>query len=292
MDIDAITSYTCNLNCDHCSISKFLDNRKVNYDNIILPYSTECFRIGGGEPLLNNLDGLKRFICKYPKVEFRITTNLIYPLTEQRLYILRKIQHPMTSFDIGGIRFKNVKDISLWYHNAKRLIREKPHSAGVFVCIHKKFDENKTERLVKLFAKMGFADCVFIPVINYGNAAKNDLAPNKEKVIKVLDILLSIKDKYKINHETFMLLKYKSYSGCYYDPVKPLSLMRRIVCLAADKKGRFNIKRCLFENNNVCTRFGCALECATCENYMDCGGRCLYSKCYYNKDIMERIKKL
>ena len=292
MDIDAITSYTCNLNCDHCSVKDFLDSRKVDYDKIKLPNNIRSFRIGGGEPLINNLDGLYRFICRYPYIDFKITTNLIYPLTEQRMRILKKIKHPMTSFDIGGIRFKNVRNLSLWYHNAKKLIQEKGNHVGIFVCIHNKFDESKVEPLVKLFDKIRFADCVFIPVINYGNAKRNRLVPSKEKVDNVLKTVLSIKDKYRIRQETIKLLEYKNYSGCYYDPIKPFSPDNRVSCLCIDKETKNPIyKRCLFDIENNCTGFGCALECVTCEKYIDmkCAGHCTYSKCYYKEEIMDKV---
>lgn len=177
---------TCNLKCLHCyndpvsyqlnfsKAKKFLrDIEKYTHDN--------HFVLHGGEPLLAPSDKVINLIKSFPKVNWRITTNLCMELTDKRLDILEMMSEVRTSFDIG-IRFGNIHNLLLWRSNVKKL-RKLGINVYLNVCLSQNLIHKNPLQLLRMLASLDISTLSFERITTSGAAAKNNyLIPSYEEI--------------------------------------------------------------------------------------------------------------
>ena len=265
-DIQVGTS--CNLNCKHCLMVDNLDCSPINYTKInktLSNYSKiEEIHLSGGEPLLGDLDKLEEFIDNYPDTQFSMTTNLVYNLTDQRIRIIKKMNRISTSFDIN-IRFNDVRELNLWYHNLKK-IKQFRSDIFVFVCLtNNLISKIKPSRITNFFGNKLKTNFTTIPLMRYGSNIKNNLALilDKKEVIKWIQQLLILNNPYDL---TKNLIKDKNFSNCQYGD--------SMICI----NNNGDIINCIINPN---CKNNLDIKCTNCKYFINCGGSCPYIDCYY-----------
>lgn len=272
---ELMISEVCNLQCKHCGMSYNINNaNNVDYEAIkqtLLDESKkttiEEIYLWGGEPLLGDLDQILEIMNMFPNAEFKVTTNLCYKLTDKRKEILKRCSLLSTSFD-NKIRFKNVKMLSLWYHNCKELLKEKKMLCSCTISKETiKIDPNK---FINLFEKIGFTQYLFSPMVLAGEICSNtNLIPSFDEYNKFMMEVVKHKSPHNKN---LLLYKIHSTTSC-------VGLDRFIV----SAKGK--VRECFVEGNCV----HADPNCFGCENYKICGGKSpCYQKCLFSKEVYEQ----
>ena len=198
---EVIVTNKCSLHCKHCG-GPYIFPKFENTGNIVDAIErlsalsnddTICF--AANESLVNPTSArrVKTIIDRFPYKKFVMYTNLVYILTDTKLDILKKCD-TVVSFDLKT-RFSNVRELFLWYHNAKKLL--KTTDAGIGICITKYFKKDKIEKSFKLFDKMGSTpdDSADIPAKCYDLL----LTKSKSEQEQIYRIILEL-DKYKDIH--------------------------------------------------------------------------------------------
>lgn len=274
---ELMISEVCNLQCKHCGMSYSINNaNNVDYEAIkqtLLDESKkttiEEIYLWGGEPLLGDLDQILEIMNMFPNAKFKVTTNLCYELTPKRKEILKRCNLLSTSFDVK-IRFKNVKMLSLWYHNCKELLKDKKILLSCTVSSETtKIDPNK---FINLFEKMGFTQYLFSPMVSAGEMCSNsNLVPTFDEYNKFMMEVVKHKSPHNKN---LLLYKINCTLAC-------VGLDRLMVNAKGKVRGCFVEGNCVHADPN----------CFGCENYKICGGKspchpyCLFSKEVYEQAI-------
>ena len=282
---DIMSSTVCNLKCKHCGMDNSLHKNSSNYEKIKESLLKEnekdpikTIYLWGGEPLLGDLDKILDIMDTFPNAHFKMTSNLCMPLTEKRLEIIKRCGSTFTSFD-PKIRFGSVKNLSLWYHNCKKVLSIRDMT--VICTVTKHVVENTAQRYVDFFNKIGFTKYQFSPIVLAGHALKDTgLEPKRDDYEKFMYDLVSIEDEKNKDVEVFY--NHLMYCCMYRHGTKPM-----------DAEG--NVLDCYIRGHvdDLNTNF----ECLKCDNYNDCGGRspcnphCMFDRKVYNKAI-ETYKKL
>lgn len=277
-----ITSYDiqistrCTLHCKHCCMNPHLNQKTTNFKKIqeILnedPRIKEV-HLSGGEPLCANTRDLYWFVKRNVKkgLSFSATTNLVYELTPYRINTLKMISTLHTSFD-PKIRFDNVKQLFLWYHNLKK-IREFHPDIDVFVCLTRKLIKIEPKRISKFFNKLNI-DYTIIPLMCYGSALYNSMVPQRLEAEKWLYRLISLDDRH---NKTAKLIENRNFTNCQYGAT--------MQCI--DFKG--DKVQCIVDHN--CNYKGkIQKRCSECSNLFMCGGTCTHIGCYFFEDLYKKI---
>ena len=278
---EVIVTNKCSLHCKHCG-GPYIFSKFENTGNIVDAIErlstlsnddTICF--AANESLVNPTSArrVKTIIDRFPYKKFVMYTNLVYILTDTKLDILKKCD-TVVSFDLKT-RFSNVRELFLWYHNAKKLL--KTTDAGIGICITKYFKKDKIEKSFKLFDRMGFKTINFMQV-NALNENIRDMQLNKHDMHEFIRELIRIhkERKYKIKDLTLGQIYHRKFSVCYSKENIPSVL----------PDGRI-INGCYIYPGDKC--YGYA-QCLMCEDYDICGGRCILTPCYFDKDLYEEVK--
>ncbi len=192
------TTETCNLNCSHCFtsgkngakvyfnpektlgfIEKFFEKRGSDNCRILLH---------GGEPLLAPTKDINQVIDaiskKYPKVELGIQTNLVFPLSNNKLEILDRFLDIGTSWD-HNIRFNNFQQMILWEKNVKKLI-EIGKQVSVMISLNSDLIEDfEPIDIIQYMIDVGVQHVLFERITSNGNAVGNfDVIPDNKKLDK------------------------------------------------------------------------------------------------------------
>ena len=272
---EIVVSNNCNLRCKHCGMS---DNskEKINYDLLKRTLINESHKnpikeiyLWGGEPLLGDLDKILDIMDTFQKTKFKITTNLCYKLTDKRKEILKRCNLVSTSFDLK-IRFQNIKELSLWYHNCKEILK---YNKVLCICTLSTYTTSiEPKRLVKLFNEIGFTQYIFSPMILSGSLDRNkDLIPSYDEYNNFMMKVAKISDK---RNKSILIYKIHRLLGC-------ISKYNRVIT----NKGE--IINCHIKND-------CEIidsDCYLCDNFKICGGKapcikeCLFSKNVYDEAI-------
>lgn len=276
---DIQVSTRCSLDCKHCCMKSHLNNRKTEFDKIQRvinedPSITEI-HLSGGEPLCTNTSNLLSFLTRnYKYKTFSMTTNLIYKLDYRRELILKKIDHLHTSFD-PKIRFASVKQLSLWYHNLKKvrkILDLYNRNIDVFVCLTRELIKIDPKRIVRFFNKLNI-DYTIIPLMCYGSALYNSMVPQRLEAEKWLYRLISLDDRH---NKTAKLIKNRNFTNCQYGAT--------MQCI--DFKG--DKVQCIVDHN--CNYKGkIQKRCSECSNLFMCGGTCTHIGCYFFEDLYKKI---
>lgn len=267
---DIQVSTECNLNCKHCLMKDNLNHKKINYEKIYDQLSNYSFieeiHLSGGEPLIRNLQELKRFIDCFPNTKFSMTTNLIYTLTTQRIEIINSMDRVCTSFDPGNIRFENIGHLNRWYHNLKKIKLFKPDIV-VFICLTDYLISNVLpEKLIHFFDKLK-VNFITIPLMNIGNVKKNNyLLPDREKLVEWVKKSLSLESEF---NKTSNLIDNRNFSNCQY------GLIMECINYNGDFVNCISDPDC---QNNLDNK------CNICNKLYRCGGSCPHIDCYYMGD--------
>lgn len=279
--LDIKSSSTCQLKCKHCVMGKSLSGKKTDWDKIrkLLkdnPQITEI-HLGGGEPLVteDNAKDIYSIMKEFPSIFFKITTNLCYEMTPYREKVMMSVGSLQTSFDIG-VRFGNIHNLLLWKRNAE-YITKKRTDVDVFCCITNRLAVDRIPKLIHMFSKIGFCGYKFIPICNAGSARDNDTMPTKQHILDIIKRAVECDSSY--SNQTIDLINDNMFMNCHYGRE----------CTPIDSDG--NIKNCgiIEKENDHCDNDA---NCYMCENFNDCGGRCVLIPCYYDKELWTEIKKL
>lgn len=215
------TTETCNLNCDHCFTSgskgkKIYFNSIKTFSFIDKLFSSKEFRskrllFHGGEPMLAPMKDITGFydlvLSKYPETEFTIQTNLVYPLTEEKLDVLNLFQDIGTSWDLD-MRFANPRQILLWEDNVRELIRRK-HNVSVMVSINSALVyKMEPGDLIQYFIDLGIQHVLFERITSNGNAVLNpEIQPQNKDLdawlLKMYEQTME-RELYKYIHNMFL----------------------------------------------------------------------------------------
>ena len=169
------TTDTCQLNCTHCYTSGS-DGRKVFFQphkviNFLKKFKETypevkhvVFSFHGGEPMLapvSEMFHIKEEIRKiFDSCEFRIQTNLVYELTDQKLEFLKSLDAVGTSWDTD-LRFSSEVQLSLWLNNALKLINE-GIPMTMTTCLSKgTLEKYKPKDIIGWAASLGFKYILF-----------------------------------------------------------------------------------------------------------------------------------
>lgn len=272
---ELMISEVCNLQCKHCGMSYSINNaNNVDYEAIkqtLLDESKkttiEEIYLWGGEPLLGDLDQILEIMNMFPNAKFKVTTNLCYELTPKRKEILKRCNLLSTSFDVK-IRFKNVKMLSLWYHNCKELLKDKKILLSCTVSSETtKIDPNK---FINLFEKMGFTQYLFSPMVSAGEMCSNsNLVPTFDEYNKFMMEVVKHKSPHNKN---LLLYKINCTLAC-------VGLDRLMVNAKGKVRGCFVEGNCVHADPN----------CFGCENYKICGGKSpCHPDCLFSKEVYEQ----
>jgi len=191
----------CQLHCDHCynaimHNSSFMD--KNIFDNSINflrkfrkdhPEDKIQMSLHGGEPLLYDIKSIQKLIddTKDLNLEWSVTTNLIYPLTEDHYKLFNCMEKHdnkpliLTSWDYD-IRFKTSNELSLWENNVKNILA---HGIDIqpIICVTNKLIENKSPKdLYNYIKSLGLHRLNFERITDTGRAIKNKLRPNNKSM--------------------------------------------------------------------------------------------------------------
>lgn len=148
------TTETCQLYCRHCYVG---DNRKLKgffdedktiawlkqyVDNFGIAEMDILFSFHGGEPFLCPLDKMQQVIDAFPAALYDATSNLCFPLTEERLAFIQR--NFVDRYDTGRpfiktswdhkIRFQNQSELALWEKNV-RMLQQKDIDIRVIICL-------------------------------------------------------------------------------------------------------------------------------------------------------------
>lgn len=183
----------CNLQCKHCYneimhnhsfMSTEILNKVFNY---IQTFDEKLdIHLHGGEPLLYNLDILLDFInkTKYLKLNWTITTNLNYKITEKHLFLFKQMipygNNPLilTSWDYK-IRF-NKENLNLWKANIKILQKNNILVQPIICLTNVLIKEISPYILFKYFKHLNIYQFNFERITNTGRAIENKLRPNNK----------------------------------------------------------------------------------------------------------------
>lgn len=281
-NIDLRVSCSCNLHCDQCCMGNSLTNDKIDYDAIRdmfykNPHIKEV-HLGGGEPFFSdeNAYEIYKLMKEFSHIKWKITTNLCYDLTPNRLLAIQTLDTIQTSFDIG-IRFGNIRNLLKWRSNVRYILKNIRQDLDVICCLSKIVIQKDPRKLMRFFNKMGFFGYRYIPICESGNARKNPVSITREEFHEWMYKLLDIGD---VEHnQTFDLIFNNSLTNCHYGTD----------CTPINRDGKpvhCGITERMY--SNCITGY----ECLFCEDYQDCGGRCPLIPCLYNKDLYDKCKQL
>lgn len=281
-NVDLRVSCSCNLHCDQCCMGNSLTNDKIDYDAIRDTFyknpHIEEVHLGGGEPFFSdeNAHEIYRLMKDFPHIKWKITTNLCYDLTPNRLLAIQTLDTIQTSFDIG-IRFGSIRNLLKWRSNVKYILKNIRQDLDVICCLSKQSIRKGPIRLKKFFNRIGFAGYKYVPICESGSANNNDVSITKEEFHEWIRQLLKIRD---IEHDqTFDLIFNRTITSCHYG----------LSCTPINIDGK-QIHCGIIERMHSDCIVGD--ECLFCEDYKDCGGRCPLIPCLYNKELYDRCKQL
>ena len=276
--LDIQISNVCNLQCKHCVMKNSMTGDPVNFDKIEETINNhpeiEDIFLTGGEPLLIDNERLLHLITNHPNIEWMCSTNLVYELTPIRIEVIKKINSVATSFDIG-IRFGNIRNLSLWYHNVKRLISEgiKPE-LEVYVTLTKQVLEISPFKWKRFFDKLGICEYKYRMLGMSELVLQHpEVIPTKEEFNKFMNEMLDVKDYEKNMYPLFIKNKYMH--NCNYTHITPMG-----------PDGE--IHECIFAE---CYECNCKIDpkCLACKYYKFCGGRCPLRPCMFDIDVYNRV---
>jgi len=177
MEILIKTTNACNLSCTHC-----LDAANKNGKAILYPFELletwlpkhANVAFFGGEPLLGDLDAMYQLTKKRQDCFWRITTNLVKPLTVLDIAVLRQMDIITTSFDIG-VRFGSIKQLLTWMRNVKRIAKYTTATRRLNICMTKELlaKPNIEKKLLRLLEMLYFDEVFFSKIIDNGEDASN-----------------------------------------------------------------------------------------------------------------------
>lgn len=199
------TTETCNLNCAHCFTSGS-SGAKVFFNptttsqflhDLVAQRGVTSVRLvyHGGEPMLAPISSLRTFheLTRHtlPNVSYSIQTNLVYPLTSEKLEFLDEVflsGSMGTSWD-PDIRFGSVapaqaaRQLALWEANVRALVA-RGHCLTMMVCLSRFVIENyEPADIIDYAIKLGFEYILFERLTSDGNAVVNcEIFPDNLKL--------------------------------------------------------------------------------------------------------------
>lgn len=324
------TTDTCQLNCSHCytegskkdkyffkpdKIIEFFKKFRDQYPEV----KHIVFSFHGGEPMLApvyQMYNLKLELEKlFSSCEFRIQTNLVYELTEQKIEFLNSLDSIGTSWDID-LRFKTESTLSMWLHNTTKLI-DKGNPLTVVTCLSKATIAYPPKYILNWIASLGFKYVLFERISPTGNAEINkNIIPNNSDIDDWLLRMYecSVEEKlYDKIHNLFLSSVMSSYVNKQHQGCRTRSCERNVITINADGtiggcpdsapiKFYGNIDQDpkeVFTSNERVLSIACEMcrdpRCYTCPVFDNCNGDCYQLKwdeqCPAPKKLMLKMKE-
>ena len=143
-------------------LNKYIYTYSINERDIL-------FSFHGGEPFLCDLKKMQTVIDVFPEASYDATSNLCFPLTEDKLGFIKRNfvdkygngkSYIKTSWDYK-IRFKDYRDLLLWETNVKTLLAEGVE-VRVIICLTSKLIVNiNPAHLLEYLLGLGLTDIHF-----------------------------------------------------------------------------------------------------------------------------------
>lgn len=204
---------------------------------------------------------------------WKITTNLCYDLTNERLEILKRVNSLQTSFDLH-IRFGNIRNLLKWYRNIRYLLNNIRSDVDIFTSITKYTVKKDPYRFMNFFHRLGVSGYKYILLANVGSLSINkDIMVEKEEYIEWMYRVLDTHDEEK--NQTVRLIREKNMTNCHYGTtMQPISIHGEPIHCGITERSNDNCK--------------VDPECLSCKDFRYCGGRCVLIPCMFDKTIYDR----
>lgn len=200
----------CQLHCAHCynSICPATDTMsletlgciKHRLENLCKLGETVHVTFHGGEPMLypyldEVIDFVKYFKGKKYDINFSATTNLVYPLSEQKKELFREFAtneqgKPIisTSYDYN-IRFKDIDEEKFWFDNVLVLINDGFDVRPIITVTKPLIQWTTGGYFLIQFSTVGITSCNFERITCTGRASdnKDTLIPTNREVDEWLE---------------------------------------------------------------------------------------------------------
>ncbi len=186
MQIYIKTTETCNLNCDHCYTSG-RDGKKIFFN----PSKTLAFLhrlkrakpdvkqmkilFHGGEPMLAPIKDLWDIYHNanlWEQTDFSVTTNLAYPMTEEKAYFFETITTGGMASSYDSMRFRdNDRAKAMFERNSKILNRKIPMT--LMVSLDTEIMKQTPKEILDYAISLGYRYLLFERITSDGNAKLN-----------------------------------------------------------------------------------------------------------------------
>lgn len=321
----------CQLSCQFCFFrsgsapKKLLDIDKsiqwfINLEKICPWVQNPAINFFGGEPMLAPLDSLNKFIDKTKnlwggKIRYTITSNLVYPLTEDRLKFLNRLDSISTSWDADS-RFATEGQFNIWKKNCKLLIHEHKKDLTVQITLTKQTLDYNLEKIYEMCKDIGFADLQFEKLSMTGGALENiHVMPNNKELdewfVKMYNLYIN-KQYYKSFSNSFLngifsAYLFKTFSGC-----RSRNCMTKVFTINANETigtcpnfamipshqiGNLDIPviellASKARQKSICSESTIDSRCLNCEVYDICNAGCMSSTTFSYENICSEAKSL
>ena len=252
----------------------------------------------------------------FDSCEFRIQTNLVYELTDQKLEFLKSLDAVGTSWDTD-LRFSSEVQLSLWLNNALKLINE-GIPMTMTTCLSKgTLEKYKPKDIIGWAASLGFKYILFERISPTGNASINThIIPKNEDLDNwFLDMYnQSVEEKFYDKIDNMFLSSImssfvtKNHQGC-----RTRSCEKNVITINADGTiggcpdgapsksfGHINQEIAeIFNSDKRIENIACEMcrneTCHTCPVFDVCNGDCYQLKwddrCAAPKKLMLQMKE-
>lgn len=299
----------CNLKCLHCYNYNRAGTLDLDRTATFLAQLNEIvfhnyFILHGGEPLLQRTEQIEQFVCRFPKNRWRITTNLVYDLTDTRVRILDKMDEIRTSYD-RVIRFPDSESLSKWEHNVREIDKSK---LMVNICLTTELICQPPAQLLDYISSLGVNRIHFERLTLTGNALNNrHLVPSYDSVDDWLCDLYQCSKSYNIYNNFFKDIEL----GLHHTPANCRAKTCQLNTITINSDG--TIGSCPNDSNTkyfatldtsplevvnrkLSTKCTVNTKCLVCELYSVCRGECCQlpwqgQRCPYPKNLSKMIEK-
>ena len=268
------TTEDCNMRCPFCYVPRkpIYMTEETAY-NAINKYDPNFIIFHGGEPLLNP-DVILKVMEKYPDKKYSMTSNMVIPIDEKRLEILKKLNYSIaTSYSID--RFHNPKEYEKFKNNIKLL-----KNFTLLVTISKGQLKQKPEKLMEIINELNpeYVDLerVSIPDIQEDELTIYQWIDNY--MCKMFDLLPKEKNMLYIRMKNAIKYNIYTYNTKCTDSIITINADGTTVscpnsCVSANKEKRSPV-------------------CFTCDIFQYCGGDCetFYGYCKFPKKTFLKVK--
>lgn len=300
----------CNLHCSHCFNKN--KNTKINYEQlktflkeINTTYSNNYFILHGGEPMLLDINLISKIMSDFPDNNWQISTNLCYKLTQDKINIFKRSKKITTSFDIG-IRFKNIKNLILWYKNVKKISSIDEINLKLNICLSKSIIKHNPLDILKFLDKLHINSVDFFQIIQTSEM-NSAMIPNNHVIDQWMCDLYKANKKFpkiqcsNINQVKNKILQKNAQYFCSNCCKSTITINPDGTIINCPGDNYFDTIGTIYDPinmiiNNIDKKIKIKEKCFFCDHYKECQGWCRnitwndYT-CAFPERLFKEIKK-